>query len=87
MHIRLLIRFTLLAIGFALTTYGILGWHQLGFAVDFSIRDPQRYGLHPIYMLILGLALIPPSVWEIFVFETAKEQDTLRDSKGHDQSP
>ena len=81
LHVRLLVRFTLLALGFALTTYGVLGWHHLGFEVDFSIRDPQVYGLHPIYILILGLALIPPSVWEIFVFESRKDQDKAQDTE------
>ena len=81
LHVRLLVRFTLLALGFALTTYGVLGWHHLGFEVDFSLRDPQKYGLHPIYMLILGLALIPPSVWEIFVFESSKDQDKAQDTE------
>ena len=73
MHLRLLIRFGLLAIGFALTTFGVLGWHHVGFDVAISNTQNTPFAFHPIYALILGLALIPPSLWEIFVLETRTE--------------
>ena len=73
MRLRLLIRFGLLAIGFALTTFGVLGWHHVGFDVAITQSQNTPFAVHPIYALILGLALIPPSLWEIFVLETRTE--------------
>ena len=76
MHLQLFVRFVLLAVGFALTTYGVLGWHQLGFNIALTANTPPSMPVHPVYMLILGLALIPPSLWEIFVFQTRIDEDT-----------
>jgi hypothetical protein len=66
---RYLLRFLLLTLGFALTTAGLMHWH----ALDFSFRGvwllDNDFRLHPLHLLIIGLAMIPPALWEIFLLE------------------
>ncbi|MFT7652463.1 MAG: hypothetical protein ACI9ON_002068 [Limisphaerales bacterium] len=73
MRIRYLIRFSLLATGFALTTAGLLGWQQVSFdLVDFWANIWPLSGalkMHPVYLIVMGMSLIPPSLWEIFLLE------------------
>lgn len=59
-------RFGLLAVGFALTTAGLMSWH----ARDFSLQEIWSLTLHPVHLLVLGLAMIPPSLWEIYELES-----------------
>jgi hypothetical protein len=67
---RYLLRFVLLTAGFALTTAGLMLWH----AVDFSFQGlwllDDGFRPHPLHVLILGLAMIPPALWEIFILES-----------------
>jgi len=76
MHIRFLIRFLLLTIGFALTTVGLLGWQQLNFDLSKIWPMAQELTAHPIYAIVFGLALIPPTLWEIFVLESKAHRDS-----------
>lgn len=66
---RYVLRLLLLTLGFALTTAGLMLWQ----ADDFSFKGiwlfDNGYQLHSLHVLILGLAMIPPSLWEIFVLE------------------
>ncbi len=66
---RYFLRFLLLTLGFALTTAGLMSWH----ADDFSFHGvwlvDNDFRLHPLHLLILGLAMIPPALWEIFLLE------------------
>ena len=75
-HIRLLIRFLLLTLGFALATYGLLIWQQINFDLSTMWPKADTFSIHPAYVLTLGLALIPPTLWEIFVLEMQKKEDT-----------
>ena len=69
MRTRYLIRFGLLAFGFALTTAGILSWQEMGFNLDRLWPIAGELNAHPVYVIVLGMALIPPTIWEIFVLE------------------
>lgn len=69
MRTRYLIRFGLLAIGFALTTAGILAWQEMHFNLDRLWPISAELSAHPVYLIVLGMALIPPTIWEIFVLE------------------
>lgn len=66
---RFFARFLLLVAAFALTTAGLMGWQDRGFGfvglwpLD---GDPR---LHPLHLLVLGLAMIPPALWEVFLLE------------------
>ena len=72
---RYLIRFLLLACGFALTTAGLMLWHATDFSFDGILFFNNDYRLHALHMLVLGLAMIPPSLWEIFILESQRRDD------------
>ncbi len=76
MRIRYLIRFMLLVVGFALTTYGLLAWQKIGFelASMWPFSATGGFTSHPIYVIVLGMALIPPTLWEIFLLEQARDE-------------
>ena len=59
--------FLLLALGFGLTTAGLALWHDRAFAFSGLWRLDD--GLHPLYLLIVGIAMIPPALGEIFLLE------------------
>ena len=66
---KYLLRFVLLMLGFALTTAGLMLWHAEDFSfVGIWLLD-NDFRLHPLHILILGLAMIPPALWEIFLLE------------------
>jgi hypothetical protein len=69
------LRFVLLTIGFALTTAGLMFWH----AQEFSFRGiwivDGDLRLHPLHLLIVGLAMIPPALWEIFLLEHREQRE------------
>lgn len=69
MRIRYLIRFILLTLGFALTTLGVLRWQAIGFSLSGIWPIADEFQSHPVYVIVLGLALIPPTLWEIFILE------------------
>jgi len=62
-------RFVLLMAGFALTTTGLMGWQDLDFGFDGVWPLEDGFGLHPLHLLMLGLAMIPPALWELFLLE------------------
>jgi hypothetical protein len=68
-------RFVLLMTAFALTTAGLMAWRDLGFAFEdvWPVGGAPR--LHPLHLLMLGLAMIPPALWEVFLLE--------RDGRAH----
>lgn len=73
------LRFLLLTLGFALTTAGLMFWHAQGFRFDgVWLADGLADGevrLHPLHLLIVGLAMIPPALWEIFLLEHQREHE------------
>ena len=62
-------RFLLLTIGFALTTAGLMFWHAQDFSFHGLWLVDNDFRLHPLHLLIVGLAMIPPALWEIFLLE------------------
>lgn len=72
---RYFLRFLLLALGFALTTAGLMFWQ----AEEFTFRGiwlvDNDYRLHPLHLLIVGIAMIPPALWEIFLLEQASRNE------------
>ena len=65
------LRFVLLMTGVALTTLGLLHWqdHQFSFAGMWLVDNDWRP--HPVHLMVLGIAMIPPSMWEIFMLDVA----------------
>ncbi len=72
MYWRFIIRFLLLTLAFALTTLGLLAWQQINFDLSNVWPISSEFSAHPVYAMVLGLALIPPTLWEIFVLEHAE---------------
>ncbi len=75
MSLRFLVRLLLLMLGFALTTYGMLVWQQMNFDLNTLWPIAREFSSHPVYAMVLGLALIPPTLWEIFVLETKSQRE------------
>ncbi len=66
---RYFLRFALLTIAFALTTWGLLRWQAAGFGFEGFLSLEQFPVLHPVLFMVFGLALIPPTLWDIFLLE------------------
>ena len=66
---RFFARFLLLAAGFALFTFGLLKWSTDGFTLNGLLPFTDNYRTQGLHYLMLGLAMIPPSLWEIFTLE------------------
>lgn len=66
---RFFIRFLLLAAGFSLFTFGLLRWAGDGFSFSGLLPFTDNYSTQGLHFLMLGLAMIPPSLWEIFNLE------------------
>jgi len=62
-------RFLLLVAAFALTTAGLMGWQARGFSFEGLWPLDGVPALHPLHLLVLGLAMIPPALWEVFLLE------------------
>ena len=79
---RFFVRFLLLAAGFSLFTFGLLQWSKDGFTLSGLLPFTENYRTQGLHYLMLGLAMIPPSLWEIFNLERlaqapAESSDTL----------
>ena len=61
------LRFLLLMLGVALATAGLLAWHARDFAL-LGLWSLEQ-GLHPLIFMVIGLAMIPPTLWEILILE------------------
>ncbi len=70
---KYLAAFLLLTAGSALTTAGLILWqeHSFGFTAMWTLAD----GLHPLFLLTVGIAMIPPALWEIFLLESRSRDD------------
>ncbi len=69
---RLLLRCVLLTVAFALTTFALARWQSIGFRWSEIWPLAREFSLHPVHVLILGIAMIPPALWEIFLLDAAR---------------
>ena len=76
MRTKYLVRFLLLTAAFALTTGGILGWESIQFDLAGIWPFADELSWHPVHAIIIGLALLPPTIWEIFLLETHRSDKT-----------
>ncbi len=67
----LLLRCVLLTIAFALTSYALARWQTIAFSFVDIWPMADELELHPVHVLVLGIAMIPPALWEIFLLDTA----------------
>jgi len=52
-------------------------WHAQDFTFEGLWFFDNDFKLHPLHLLILGLAMIPPALWEVFILES-KSRDARR---------
>jgi hypothetical protein len=67
--LQLIVRCLLLAMGFALTTFGLTQWQSRMFSLHDLWPFAEAFVLHPAHVLLLGVAMIPPALWEIFLLD------------------
>ena len=67
---RYLLRFLLLTFGFALTTLGLVYWQHQGFEFEGLWLVDNGFRPHPLHIMVIGIALIPTAMWEIFVLDS-----------------
>lgn len=73
MILRLLARCTLLTMAFALTAFALAEWQSRAFSIGDLWPLADDFALHPVHVLLLGLAMIPPALWEIFILDHARD--------------
>ena len=78
---RSLLRFVLLCVAASLTSFGLAYWQHIGFSMEgfWPAEWPADWFAawfgdgdfrpHPLYILALGLAMIPTTIWEIFLLD------------------
>jgi hypothetical protein len=66
---KYLSRFLLLTAGFALIASGLMMWRAVDFSFDGIWFVDNDYRPHALHLLVLGLAMVPPALWEIFLIE------------------
>lgn len=76
---RFFVRFLLLAAGFSLFTFGLLQWSNDGFTLSGLLPFTDNYRTQGLHYLMLGLAMIPPSLWEIFNLERLAQTPDAND--------
>ncbi len=73
---RYFFRFLLLMLGVALTTLGLVDWHARSFDLAGVLLFDNGWRPHPIHVLVLGISMIPPAMWEIFTLELERKRKT-----------
>lgn len=69
---RYFIRFALLMVGVALATLGLLYWQDQGFSFDGLWLYDNGWRPHALHILVIGIAMIPPAMWEVFLLDTTR---------------
>ena len=67
--VRLVIRLIVLAAACSAVAYGLLAWQHQGFTLVGVWLVDNDWRLHPVHFLVVGVALIPPTMWDIFTME------------------
>jgi len=68
--VRLVIRLIVLAAASSAVAYGLLAWQHAGFTLVGVWLVDNDWHLHPVHFLVVGIGLIPPTMWDIFAMET-----------------
>ena len=69
---QLLVRCLLLSIAFALTTLALAQWQAIGFSWHDVWPLAGDFHLHPVHLLVIGVAMIPPTIWEVFLLDSGR---------------
>ena len=76
MFLKYLYHMSILILGVALITYGVIDWYDQGLTLEGLLLYDNGWRPHPIYLLTIGLSMVPMSMWEIFVLETQGKAPT-----------
>ena len=68
---RYMARYGLLALGMALATFGLLGWADSHYDLGGFWLYDNGWRPHPAHFMFVGLGLVPPAIWGVFVLEAA----------------
>lgn len=80
--IRFLFRFLLLTSAVALLTYGLAAWQHEGFGLEGVWLFDDGGRLHPLHLVVVGIGMIPPVMWEIFGLDSATSTRAPASSRG-----
>ena len=68
------LQYVLLITGFALLAYGMINWSRIGFSMQGIWFFDNDFSVHALHLVIIGIAMIPPAMWEIFLLETRRTE-------------
>jgi len=69
MRLRRICCHVVIVASFALIAFALAEWQALGFsAVGLWPLDGEMR-LHPAHVLILGIVILPPALWELFALD------------------
>lgn len=71
--LRYVVSYILLTLGMACLTYGLIAWADTRFDMHGFWLYNADWRLHPVHVLIVGIGLVPPAIWEIFALETGRD--------------
>ena len=80
--IRLAIRFIVLAAACSALAYGLLAWQHQGFTLVGVWLVDNDWHIHPVHFLMVGIGLIPPTMWDIFAMEVRAAQRRAEERSG-----
>ena len=63
----------LVTLGVACVTFGVAYWHHNDFAFR-GLWFEDGLALHPLHLVAIGIAVVPPAIWDVFVMEGAYGQ-------------
>lgn len=73
MFLKYLYHMSVLTFGVALITFGAIDWHDQALTLRGLLLYDNGWRPHPIYLLTIGLSMVPLSMWQIFVLEIHRE--------------
>ncbi len=76
--VRLVIRLVVLAVASSAVAFGLLAWQHQGFTLVGVWLVDNDWRIHPVHLLVVGIGLIPPTMWDIFALENECRRATER---------
>ena len=78
--LRLLIRFLVLGAASAAVAYGLLAWQHQGFTLAGVWLVDNGWRLHPVHFVVIGIGLLPPTMWDIFALDVRARRGPAPDA-------
>lgn len=68
-------RLVLLTAGVACVTFGVAYWQHNDFTFQ-GLWFEEGLALHPLHLVAIGIAIVPPAIWDVFVMEATRAERT-----------